>query len=284
MHCKELWPWEQDMFWNTSSPRQPNRNILPILTAQVNDLTPPQITVVRASAAEPGQIAVCGPQVLSCVWIWWLFGTFLKNDSILRVCLLLTNLTNGYKWSKAWCRTLYRLTLQELECVARLGSCRWMSQAGASQLYNPKLPVARPRVMQELFGASALLPLARRLSVQVGCAKGSKHAKQERSSVLQFFLCSFCFFRLVHLFVFRYGHMVLPQKQSCRKQTWIRTWRLEISTCTRFTENVLKIECKSCPNALVQCKNNISQVAVATYGTVELPLISVLAGLLSEEV
>ena len=184
MHCKELWPWEQDMFWNTSSPRQPNRNILPILTAQVNDLTPPQITVVRASAAEPGQIAVCGPQVLSCVWIWWLFGTFLKNDSILRVCLLLTNLTNGLKMSKAWCRT-YRLTLQ-LECARHLGSCRWMSQAGASQLYNPN-PVARPRVMQELFGASALLPLARRLSVQVGCAKGSKHAKQERSSVLQFF-------------------------------------------------------------------------------------------------
>ena len=101
------------------------------------------------------------------------------------------------KWSKAWCRTLYRLTLQELEHgVARhLGSCRWMSQAGASQrLYNPKLPVARPRVMQELFGASALLPLARRLSVQVGCAKGSKYAKQERSSVLRFFCARFVSF------------------------------------------------------------------------------------------
>lgn len=170
-----------------------------------------------------------------------------------------------------------------------IGSCRWMSQAGASQrLYNPKLPVvARPRVMQELFGASALLPLARRLSVQVGCAKGSKHAKQERirkAKCSAFFNVLFCYFRLVHLFVFRYGHMVLLQKQSCRKQTWIRTWRLEISTWTRFAEKVLKIECKSCLIALVRCKNNISQVAVATYGTVELPLISVLAGLLSEEV
>ena len=222
-----------------------------------------------------------------CVWT---SGSFMRLDLMTFWYFFEESFTDkSDKWSKAWCRTLYRLlTLQELEYgVARnLGSCRWMSQAGASQrLYNPKLPVvARPRVMQELFGASALLPLARRLSVQVGCAKGSKHVKQERSSVLRFFLCSFCLFRLVHLFVFRYGHMVLPQKQSCRKQTWIRTWRLEISTCTRFTENVLKIECKSCPNALVRCKNNISQVAVATYGTVELPLISVLAGLLSEEV
>ena len=66
-----------------------------------------------------------------------------------------------------------------------------MSQAGASQrLYKTKLHVAtaRPHVMQELFGASALRPLAKQLSVQVGCAKGSKHAKQDRLSVLRFFV------------------------------------------------------------------------------------------------
>ncbi|CAK8994475.1 unnamed protein product [Durusdinium trenchii] len=40
--------------------RVPNRNVLPLLTAQVNDLTPPQLSVVRASAAEPNQITVQG--------------------------------------------------------------------------------------------------------------------------------------------------------------------------------------------------------------------------------
>ncbi|CAK8993859.1 unnamed protein product [Durusdinium trenchii] len=39
-------------------PLVPNRNVLPLLTAQVNDLTPPQLSVVRASAAEPNQITV----------------------------------------------------------------------------------------------------------------------------------------------------------------------------------------------------------------------------------
>ncbi|CAJ1402439.1 unnamed protein product [Effrenium voratum] len=39
-------------------PLVPNRNNLPLLTAQVNDFTPPQLTVVRSSAAEPGTITV----------------------------------------------------------------------------------------------------------------------------------------------------------------------------------------------------------------------------------